>query len=237
MRSRQNLWSPLLVALIVLTGVGGASAATTLGAKTATVQAAQNGGLGTKIVVNASGFTLYHLTSEKKGAIGCSAQCRKVWPPLLVVGSAKPVAGTGLSASKLGTIKRPDGGVQLTYNGLALYRYSGDTKAGQTKGQGISKLWYAITPAGVVTKATVKTSGSGSSSSVGASGSSSSGSGTVVTSSGSGGGSGSGSGSGSLGSAGSTAACASGQSIPQGTYSGDGDDDNNGGPDDGDGCL
>ena len=224
------------------------------------MQAAQNGGLGTKILVNANGFTLYHLTSEKKGSISCSAQCRKLWPPLLVAGTTKPVAGTGLSASKLGTIKRPDGGVQLTYDGFALYLYSGDKKAGQTKGQGISKLWYAITPAGVVTKATVKTSttgsGSSSSSAGGSSGSSSSSSSSSGSSSGSSsvsgsssgsgsgssGGSGSGSGTttgddGGLGSVGSTQACGPGQTIPQGTYSGDGDDDNSGGPDDGDGCL
>ena len=41
----------------------------------------------------------------------------KVWPPLLVKAGAKPTVGPGLSAAKLGTIKRPDGGTQVTYNG------------------------------------------------------------------------------------------------------------------------
>jgi predicted lipoprotein with Yx(FWY)xxD motif len=118
-----------------------------------TVKAATDGALGVKIVVDSGGFTLYHLTSEKKGSITCTGACRQIWPPMLVVGKAKPVAGAGLIASKLGTIKRPDGGVQVTYNGLALYLYSADKKAGQVNGQGFEKTWYAVTPAGSVTKA------------------------------------------------------------------------------------
>src|SRR5262249_30742976 len=79
-------------------------------------------------------------------------------------GSTKPVAGPGLIASKLGTIKRPDGGVQITYNGLALYRYAGDKKAGQTNGQGVEGSWYAVTSAGKITKAKVTTASAPSSS-------------------------------------------------------------------------
>ena len=52
-----------------------------------------------------------------------------MFPPLTVTG-AKPAAGPGLDASKLGTHKRPDGLVQVTYNGFALYRYEYDTEWG-----------------------------------------------------------------------------------------------------------
>jgi Secreted repeat of unknown function len=67
-----------------------------------------------------------------------------------------------VTAAKLGTIKRPDGRLQVTYNGLALYRYDDDKKAGQAKGQGEAGIWYAITPAGKITKAHVEDSGSAS---------------------------------------------------------------------------
>jgi predicted lipoprotein with Yx(FWY)xxD motif len=124
-------------------------------ASTVTIKASS--ALGTKILVNSSGFTLYHYTDETKGSIHCTGACAKVWRPLLMSGSAKPVAGSGLVATKLGTVKRPDGGMQVTYNGLALYRYSADTKAGQTNGQGVEGAWYAVTSKGVITKAKVST--------------------------------------------------------------------------------
>jgi hypothetical protein len=70
----------------------------------------------------------------------------------VIAAGVKPVAGPGLDARKLGTIKRPDGRLQVTYNGLALYRDVYD-KSGQANGQGQDSLWYAVTPAGAVTKA------------------------------------------------------------------------------------
>jgi len=70
-----------------------------------------------------------------------------------VKGTAKPTAGPGVTASKLGTIRRPDGGLQVTYNGLALYRYAPDRRAGDVKGQGLEREWYAIAPTGrIVTR-------------------------------------------------------------------------------------
>ncbi len=217
----------VLVALMAAATVGGALGASSTAATVKTVTSAA---LRTKIIVDARGFTLYHMTSEKKGSIGCVSACRKSWPPLLITGSAKPVAGAGLSAAKLGTLKRPDGGVQVTYNGYALYHYSGDKAAGKVNGQGVGGIWYALTPAGTVTKAAVKPTSSQTGTTVGSSGGTS-------TTSGSGGSSGSGGTGGSSDGGGNTGACAPGQTIPQGIYAGDGDDDNNAGADDGDGCL
>ena len=150
MRTQLRRRSLPLVVLLLLGGVGGAFAASSA----TTVKAVTSGPLGTKIIVNSTGFTLYHLVSEKKGSISCTGSCRAIWPPLLLSGAAKPVAGAGLTASKLGTLKRPDGGLQVTYNGFALYRYGADKKAGQANGQGVEGAWYAITPAGSITKAT-----------------------------------------------------------------------------------
>ena len=138
---------PLVVLLWV--GVGAALAATV--STGGTVKVAQNSRFGS-ILVSPGGLTLYHMTSEKRGSIECTGACAKFWPPLLLTAGAKQKAGSGVSAAKLGTIKRPDGHLQVTYNGLALYRYSLDRKAGDVKGEGVQGSWFAINPAGKIVK-------------------------------------------------------------------------------------
>lgn len=196
-----------------------------------TVRAAPSKALGTTIIVDAGGFTLYHLTSERKGSIGCLGSCAKAWPPLVVAGAAKPVAGLGLSASRLGTLRRPDGRTQVTYDGYALYLYSGDTRAGEVNGQGVGRLWYALTPSGAVTRASDTPAPKSASASAGAPPASSQSSTSPVTTT-------------SSAVTVSTSSCPPGLAIPQGgdvgngdSSSNDGDDDNQGGADDGDGCL
>jgi predicted lipoprotein with Yx(FWY)xxD motif len=175
------------LALLVLGTVGSALALTASAASVVTVKASTNSALGTKVLVSSTGLTLYHFVPETKGKISCTGACSADWPPLTVTGTAKPVAGPGVTASKLGTIKRPDGRMQVTYNGLALYRYSDDTKTGQVKGQGEGGIWYAVTPAGTVTKATAETAGAAKGADASANTSSSS---SSSSSSGSGGGGG-----------------------------------------------
>ena len=136
---------PLLLAVAVVAGVMAASAMAA--SSRPTVKVMQTASLG-KLLATSSGHTLYHYTDEKAGKIDCKGACAKLWPPLLVKAGAKPTLGPGLSAVKLGTLKRPDGGTQVTYNGLALYRYAPDTKAGDVKGQGLFKAWYVIAPSG-----------------------------------------------------------------------------------------
>jgi predicted lipoprotein with Yx(FWY)xxD motif len=186
-------------ATVTAFGVAAAVAGATPSSLTV-VHSAQNSALG-KILVTASGRTLYHDSAEKKNVVKCLGSCASQWPPLLVATGAKPVPGPGVTASLLGTVKRPDGKLQVTYAGLPLYAFAGDKKAGDVKGQGLSGLWHALTPAGAtVTKSVTassggQTSGSGSGSSSG----STSGSGSGSTS-----GSGSGTGSGGTGSTGGT---------------------------------
>jgi predicted lipoprotein with Yx(FWY)xxD motif len=137
---RSVLW---VVSALVLV-VAGIAVAASLGAATRpTVKAVGTAGLG-KLVVNSSGLTLYHYTDEKRGAIECTGGCVKLWPPLLVKAGQKPIAGPGLRAAWLGTIARPGGGRQVTYNGFALYRYAPDHKAGDVNGQGVEGEWYVI---------------------------------------------------------------------------------------------
>ncbi|MHB8448919.1 MAG: COG4315 family predicted lipoprotein [Mycobacteriales bacterium] len=65
--------------------------------------------------------------------------------------SGAPRAGGAAKASLLGTSRRTDGTVQVTYNGHPLYYYSGDSHAGQTNGEGINSFggyWYVVSPNG-----------------------------------------------------------------------------------------
>jgi predicted lipoprotein with Yx(FWY)xxD motif len=167
-------------ATVTAFGVAAAVAGATPSALTV-VHSAQNGALG-KILVSASGRTLYHDSSEKKNVVKCLGSCASQWPPLLVAAGAKPVPGPGVTASLLGTVKRPDGKLQVTYAGLPLYLFAGDKKAGDVKGQGQGGLWHALAPTGaVVTKSVTVSSGSGTSGS-GSGSSSGSTSGTGSTS-------------------------------------------------------
>src|SRR5439155_2698618 len=138
----------ILLAFVAAALVGASLAG---GAVLPTVKTTSVGTLG-KVVVSASGRTLYHYTDETKGKVTCAGACAKLWPPLLVKAGAKPVAGTGVVASKLGVLKRPDGTLQVTYGGLGLYLYAGDKKAGDANGEALESSWYAVSPAAKIVK-------------------------------------------------------------------------------------
>ena len=82
----------------------------------------------------------------------CTGSCASVWPPLLTTKKAKLKAGPAIRAAKLGRIKRPDGRYQVTYFGFPLYRYAGDSKAGETKGEGLGGIWFAVKTNGKLAK-------------------------------------------------------------------------------------
>src|SRR5207248_11796027 len=113
-------WKLAAIVAAALAVVAVAQAGTRSGG---TVSAAHNAKFGS-LLVNAGGMTLYHYTAEKRGSIACTAACTKFWPPLLV--KTKPIAGAGIVAAKLSTIKRPDGTKQVTYAGFPPYRYAAD---------------------------------------------------------------------------------------------------------------
>ena len=125
-----------------------------------TVEAKSVSGVGT-VLVAGNGRTLYLLTADSPGKSTCTASaCTGVWPPLLLpAGASSPKAGTGATASLLGTATGSGGATQVTYKGWPLYMYSGDSGAGQANGEGISSFggtWYAVSPSGQP----VKTGGS-----------------------------------------------------------------------------
>jgi predicted lipoprotein with Yx(FWY)xxD motif len=152
MRVRLRWIMPGVVLLAVAAAGVGVAMAATMSSKGGTVRAAHNAKLGS-LLVNAAGMTLYHYSPDKHGTIKCTAACAKFWPPLVVPRGTKPKAGAGISAAKLSTVKRPDGSTQVTYAGFPLYRYSGDAKPGDAKGQGFQGVWHAVTPAGTLAKA------------------------------------------------------------------------------------
>ena len=102
-----------------------------------------------RILVDSKGITLYDFPPDKGTTSVCYGACAALWPPLITHG--KPVAGRGARASLLGTTKRKDGKLQVTYGGHPLYYFVTDRKPGQTTGQGINQFggpWWVISPAG-----------------------------------------------------------------------------------------
>lgn len=99
------------------------------------------------ILVDADGNTLYMFVPDQEaGEPTCYDDCAAAWPALEADGD--PVAGEGVDASLLGTAERTDGSVQVTYNDLPLYLFSGDEAAGDTNGQGLNDVWWAVSPSG-----------------------------------------------------------------------------------------
>jgi predicted lipoprotein with Yx(FWY)xxD motif len=136
------------VALVsALASVSAATAAARSSAGAARVGTAQTG-LG-RVAVDTHGRTLYLFEKDKHGRSSCSGLCAGYWPPLLTHG--KPVALKGVKRSLLGTIRRSDGTRQVTLAGHPLYLYAGDSKRGQTSGEGLTDFgarWDAVSPSG-----------------------------------------------------------------------------------------
>ena len=102
-----------------------------------------------EVLVNSKGHTLYMFAKDKNGKSSCSGSCAKFWPPYLQHG--KVTAGTGVKASLLGTTRRSNGSMQVTYKKHPLYGFALDKKAGQTNGEGnvaFGGKWHAVSAKG-----------------------------------------------------------------------------------------
>lgn len=117
------------------------AASSSSGASSGAVTTASNTTLGSTVLVDAQGKTLYHLSGEGNGRFLCtSAACVGEWPPL---GASAATGGV----SGLETVKRPDGSEQLAYKGEPLYTFVGDKAAGEANGQGVQAdggTWSAV---------------------------------------------------------------------------------------------
>jgi len=100
-------------------------------------------------LVDAWGHSLYFFDADTPGHSNCTGSCLTYWP-IDPAPTALPADPVGVTAA-LGVLTRPDGGHQLTIDGLPGYTYSGDTSPGMTAGQGVNASggrWWLITPSG-----------------------------------------------------------------------------------------
>jgi predicted lipoprotein with Yx(FWY)xxD motif len=93
-----------------------------------------------KVLVDGNGMTLYMFTADSKDTSTCYEACAQNWPPVL--GTAAP--GEGLDAEDFATATRTDGTVQVTFYGMPLYLFAGDSAAGDVNGQGVGGKWYVL---------------------------------------------------------------------------------------------
>jgi predicted lipoprotein with Yx(FWY)xxD motif len=166
MKKRMSFGVPVAVAGLALIAAGCGSAGTTsagsgtgYAAPSAAVTSAsgapaQAGTVATRhtglgdVLVDAQGRTLYLFERDKGMTSACAGSCASIWPPLT---ATRAVPGSGLSAAKLSVAKQPGGATDVTYAGHPLYTYVGDTKPGETKGQGLDQFgaaWYVLSPNG-----------------------------------------------------------------------------------------
>ncbi len=141
----------LVVTALAIVGCGGSNdtaTPTTASGSSATIGIANEGDLG-KVLVDSQGRTLYLFQKDSGTTSECTGACAVNWPPLMV--SGKPTEGSGIDASMVGTTNRPNGNLQVTYNGHPLYLFKGDKQAGDTNGEGLNAFggsWYALSSAG-----------------------------------------------------------------------------------------
>jgi len=95
------------------------------------------------ILTDNNGHSLYFFSNDVSGGTRCVGSCAVTWP---VFYKENPVIGNGLNASDFAVINRPDGSKQTTYKGWPLYYFMNDSKAGDTKGDGVANLWAIAKP-------------------------------------------------------------------------------------------
>jgi predicted lipoprotein with Yx(FWY)xxD motif len=134
-------------------GATAAAAGTTAASTTSAAPAAAAITIGTTkgkdvtYLTGSDGRVVYLWVADSGGKSACSGACAHAWPPV----EGTPSAGSGVTASDLGTITRSDGSKQVTYKGHPLYYFIADKSAGDTKGQGSNSFgakWWLVAPSG-----------------------------------------------------------------------------------------
>jgi predicted lipoprotein with Yx(FWY)xxD motif len=130
-------------------GGGESAAASSSEAGSGTIAGSEISGLGT-VLVDSEGMTVYEFTEDSGTTSNCYGECEAAWPP--VEASGKPTAGEGAMSSALGTTKRKDGTMQVTYKGHPLYTFVGDKAAGEANGNEDDGTWFVLNEAGSAVK-------------------------------------------------------------------------------------
>lgn len=145
---------PLMTALLAAacgsasSGSGGGSGGASPAGHAGTVIATRAGTSGTHLT-DGSGHSVYLWVKDPAGKSVCSGSCAGAWPP--VAASGPVTASGGAKSADLGSVTRPDGTRQVTYDGHPLYYFAGDSSAGQTNGQGsdgFGAKWWLVAPSG-----------------------------------------------------------------------------------------
>ena len=135
----------LAVPLAVASLVVAAPSAAQVPRSTVMVKASSFG----RVLFDGRGFVLYGFTHDPRGKSACSGACARAWPPYVI--KSVPRAGVGVAARLLGTTRRRNGSLQVTYAGRPLYYYVGDRKPGQILCQNITEfggVWRVVRPSG-----------------------------------------------------------------------------------------
>jgi len=144
---------------LVAAGCGGAIPSANGGPAAVKLTGSKDG----RHLVDGRGHSLYLFEKDEGGESYCGGACAAVWPPLET--SAKPRASSGIDAGALGTIKRDDGDMQVTYHGHPLYYYAADASTpGKAKGEDIQQFgagWYLVTAGGKPVETDSGSKGSG----------------------------------------------------------------------------
>jgi predicted lipoprotein with Yx(FWY)xxD motif len=136
----------LLVAACSSSAAAGTSSGALPDTGGATLQVADNPDFG-QLLVTSDGRTLYTNTVDTPEDLRCvNIACTGFWQPYTV--DAQPTAGEGIPGS-LGTVTRPDGSTQVTYNQQPLYTFYLDKQPGDVKGDGFTDFggtWHVVPP-------------------------------------------------------------------------------------------
>ena len=141
-RATLGLYAVALAALLAMSAIA-VPMALAKGSKTVAGEASAPK-LHKTVLTNTKGLTLYTLSGETHGKFICTtAECLKAWPPLLVTPGTTPKGPV-----KLGTIKNPERKTQVTFKGMPVYTFEGDSKKGEANGEGLKDVgvWHAVTP-------------------------------------------------------------------------------------------
>ena len=102
-------------------------------------------GIRDTFLIGPTGLTLYLFASDTEGVSNCSGQCLENWPALTVPEGLDPTASQEAGGG-LDVVVRDDGARQITYNGLPLYYFAGDSLPGETNGDGVGGVWTLAMP-------------------------------------------------------------------------------------------
>lgn len=92
---------------------------------------------GRTVVVTVAGRTVYTFDLDAPGVSNCYDGCAAIWPPILVQDASA-------LKSPMGSTKRKDGSLQLTFENKPVYLFLNDTRNGDAKGDGLNKIWHVI---------------------------------------------------------------------------------------------